>query len=99
MNTNLFRSVMALVCVFTLISTAGAGLIGPDYPAPGGNSWAPSGGPAVFAGGINYIYSDFDSSAFTDLYWGAWDTTTTSATMDGTLHNLAFSGVSGNTAT
>ena len=99
MKSKLLQSVMAVVCVLPLISTAGADIIGPDYPAPGGNSWAPSGGDAVSSGGVNYVYSSFDSSAFTDLYWGAWDVTTTSATLDGTLHGLTFSGVSGNTAT
>jgi hypothetical protein len=99
MSLKLLQTVMAIGYVLSLVSIAGAVIIGPAYPAPGGNSWASSGILPVHLGGVNYIYSGFDSSAFTDLYWGAWDATTTSATLDGTLHNLAFSGVSGNTAT
>jgi hypothetical protein len=101
MNSKLLQSVLAMVCVLSLVGVAGAALTGPGYPAPGGNvfgwNYAPPTVTAVAPGGVNYIYSGFDSSAFTDLYWGAWDLTTTSATLDGTLHNLTSSGVTGNT--
>jgi hypothetical protein len=104
MKSKLLHGVMAIGCVLFLVSTAGAVITGPAYPAPGGNSWAWAPNPplpgvsAVHLGGVNYIYTNFDPSAFTDLYWGAWNVTTTSATLDGTLHNLAFSGFTGSTA-
>jgi hypothetical protein len=84
--------------VLSLVAVAGAAIQGPTYPAPGGNDLAMIGNGAVYPNGINYSYSNFDSSAFTNIYWGAWDLVSTSATLDGTPHNLTYSGIAGNTA-
>lgn len=99
MNVKSLLGIAAIACVFAVVNPVGAAIVGPTYPAPGGNSWASNGGSAVHAGGVDFAYTNFDPSAFTDLYWGAWDVTTTSATLDGVLRTLAFDGVSGNVAT
>ncbi len=80
---------------FVLADTIPAG---PDYPAPGGNSYSSSGSPGD-PGGVTANYSAFDVSGLTGLWQGLWDTTTPTAGLDGSAHLLTFSSVSGSTGT
>jgi hypothetical protein len=90
----------ALVAGMVLAATtANATLIGPVYPAPGGNAFSQSGSSAGSSGGVTNSYSGFDTGAFSALYWGPqWGSDGPQATLDGTLHDLAFLGISGTTA-
>jgi hypothetical protein len=95
----MLKNVLAIGCIMLVAEIAEASVAGPEYPAPGGNGWSSGGGSSVKSGGVTYSYSGFHSGEFTDLYWGAWSSTTTSAGLDGVLHTLTFSQVTGNVAT
>ena len=77
----------AALASWLLPATGHAQLVGPTYPAPGGNTF------------VAGTYSGFDTSAFSQLYWGASSAALPGAGLDGSLHGLTFSGVAGTTAT
>jgi len=77
---------------------ASAALIGPTYPAPGGNSFSSS-GSQISAAGATRSYGSFNTSAFSTLYWGSDSSSLPGAGLDGTAHTLSFSSTSGTTAT
>jgi hypothetical protein len=89
---------VALVTGMTGSVAQAATLIGPVYPAPGGNSFSSSGTDAGDAGGVNWSYSGFNTGAFTKLYWGPWDSNSVQAGLDGNLHNLSFVSYTSNQA-
>jgi len=98
------RSKLALLasCALLVGTAANAAtLVGPAYPAPGGNTFFSSGNPSSGdAGGQDGNYGGFDAGAFLDLYWGPqWGTDPgPRAGLDGTLNALAFLSISGTTA-
>jgi PEP-CTERM motif len=64
-------SIVALALLGTMIgfSTAKADVIlGPGYPAPGGNSYSGSGNSAT--GTLTATYSGFNTSQYNQLWWG-----------------------------
>jgi hypothetical protein len=74
-----------------LANAAQAAIIGPVYPAPGGNNWSQvSGTSAGDAGGVLWQYSGFNGLAFDELYWGASVANAIQAGLDGNLHVLTF---------
>ena len=83
---------VALVTGMTGSVAQAATLIGPVYPAPGGNSFSSSGTDAGDAGGVNWSYSGFNTGAFTQLYWGPSSGSAVQAGLDGSLQNLTFVG-------
>ena len=101
-HTMMSRSKIALLtfgALFVANATHASSLVGPVYPAPGGNSFSPSGN-AGDAGGLDASYTGFDNSYFDSLYWGPqWGTDPgPRAGLDGTLHTLSFDSISGTTA-
>src|SRR5215469_12427489 len=74
----------SLFCEIAVFATQAA-LLGPTYPAPGNNSWSPTYNntqqSAGSAGGVTFSYSGFDTSAFSQLYWGPWDSTSVSSSL------------------
>jgi hypothetical protein len=73
--------------------------IGPVYPPPGGVSFSTSGASSAGdAGGTNFIFSGFNSSDYSDLYWGLASSTSAAAGFDGGLSNFTFDQVLGSTA-
>jgi hypothetical protein len=78
---------------------ANAALIGPTYPAPGGNSFSGSGGSPGDAGGHNNNYSNFNTGAFSALYWGSDSGFLPTAGLDGSSHPLTFLSAAGDVAT
>src|SRR3974390_1721278 len=77
-----------IACISLLASvSAHAALLGPSYPAPGGNS---------FSGGT---YSGFNTSAFSALYWGSSTAAGPSAGFNGSPNPLTFSSASGQVET
>lgn len=80
-------------CAFAAITP-----VGPDYPAPGGNS-ASGSGSAGGVGGLTWNYSGFDVTGLTNLWQGLASPSFPTAGLDGLAHLLTFSGVSGATAT
>jgi hypothetical protein len=103
--TRVRRSPLPLLAVaasFLLFAgVAGAlPLVGPSYPAPGGNGFVWSGAASAGdPGGRTGNYSAFDTNAFTALYWGPqWGTSGPAAGLDGIYHPLSFVSASGTTA-
>lgn len=94
----------AFIASLALASAAQSTPLGPTYPAPGGNGFSatPLGASAGDPGGKTFSYSGFDTSQFTDLYWGPDDSvppqTAVGETLDGTLHAMTFDTISGTTA-
>jgi len=88
--------------VFSGASIAGAALIGPEWPAPGGTTYTTSGG-AGSAGGLTISYSGFDPSQYAELYWGPWEGAPIGASLNGSTieasEYMTLSTFSGNTAT
>jgi hypothetical protein len=86
------------ICVVTAIVLAGAAVpahaapIGPTYPAPGGNTFTTNG---VNAGsGVSArLYGGFDTSAWSELYWGF--TEVDAPFHDGTSLAMNYSGFDG----
>jgi len=80
--------------------TSASALDGALWPAPGGNTFAWSGGgSAGDVGGTDGNYGNFDNSAYIDLFWGPqWDLSGPQAGLDGVFHDLSFLSVSGTTA-
>lgn len=72
--------------------------VGPVYPPPGGVHLQTSGTSAGAAGGFNFIFSGFDASAFSALYWGPARAGAVSAGLDGRTHGFSFRGFAGNQA-
>ena len=68
--------------------------LGPVYPAPGGNTFSSS-GSAGNTGGRTNNYGGFDGSAFSNLYWGPDSSNLPAAGLDGVLHAMTFTGISG----
>ncbi len=92
---------VAASALFFAGTAAALPLLGPSYPAPGGNTWFPSGAPSTGdAGGQNGNYGGFDNSYFASLYWGPqWGLSPgPQAGLDGVYHSLPFAGISGTTA-
>jgi hypothetical protein len=98
------RSALALLASCTLLAGSAANavtLVGPAYPAPGGNTFFLSGNPSAGdAGGQDGNYGTFDLVYFNELYWGPqWGAGPgPQAGLDGVLHSLAFLSISGTTA-
>jgi hypothetical protein len=81
-------------------TNAGPNLVGPAYPPPGGVSFSTSGGPSPGdPGGLNFIFTVFDPTAFKALWWGPQNQTAVAAGLNQTPHTLTFSSISGATAT
>jgi hypothetical protein len=90
------KTVAALLCLVPLSAAIlGAGLIGPVYPAPGGNSFSSSGNSGT-AGGKTYSYSGFDPTQYDQLYWGPTDILNVYNSGDPTPADMSFVGHTGN---
>lgn len=61
--------ITASVCLVAGSSNLQAGLVGPVYPAPGGNDWVNT-GTAPGSGWAVYNYSNFDLTGIDSLYLG-----------------------------
>lgn len=92
--------ILKMLCSLFLlfpISTLAA-VVGPTYPAPGGNTFAATGNPRT-AGGRTMTYSGFNFSAFDQLWWGpssvqsamdgAIDSAGETMALDSTVGNIA----------
>jgi hypothetical protein len=87
------------VSLFLGVSLAKATPIGTVYPPPGGVTFSTSGAASAGdAGGKNFIFSGFNSSAYSDLYWGLSSPTSAAAGFDGSVSNFTFDQVLGSTA-
>jgi hypothetical protein len=95
------RSLLDAVLAISLLGTvsAHAALIGPTYPAPGGNNFSSTPGDAGDAGGVTFSYSNFNTSAFSSLYWGSNSGDLPTAGLDGSQHALPAVAVNGQTET
>lgn len=100
MNRNLRKvAVASMVASAVAFASSASALNGPTYPAPGTpNSFSATGTSSGDAGGKTFNYSNFDDSAFTDLYWGPDDTSLPAATLDGLLQTMTYSSTSGTTS-
>lgn len=94
----------SLVVAFPVLcgaSVAGAALIGPEWPAPGGTTYSATGEPGK-TGGLTFSYTGFDPSQYVDLYWGPWEGAPIGASLNGPEIDgseiMTFSMFSGNTA-
>ena len=90
------------ILALSLAGAASAVPIGPSFPPTGGTvDFAFTGGPtAADAGGVDVEFTNFtEVSGWIDLWWGPWAGASLAAGLDGSLHSLAFSGISGTTAT
>ena len=89
---------LAAFAIALAASNSTAALLGPDYPAPGGNSWSGA-GDATAAGGANWSYTITAPGQFEELYWGSWNTPDAVASgLDDALHDMTLSSLSGNQA-
>jgi hypothetical protein len=69
---------------------------GPDFPPTGGNVEYNFAGDANTAGGSQLSFFNYSPTTWTALYWGPWTAPSNpQAGLDGSLHNLAFAGISG----
>jgi hypothetical protein len=93
-------SIATLLLGFLSQSAGAVVLNGPDFPAPGGNSFGFVGDPGD-PGGRDVTYTAFDivTPGLINLWQGLWDSTSASAALDGTPDTLSFSGVAGPTGT
>jgi hypothetical protein len=99
MNRDLRKAVVASLVASAVVFAAGASAVnGPVYPAPGGNTFSSTGTSSGDAGGKTFNYSNFDTAAFTDLYWGPDDTSLPAAGLDGTLHTMTYDSTTGTTS-
>ena len=94
----------SLVVAFSVLggaSVAGAALIGPEWPAPGGTTYSATGEPGK-TGGLTFSYTGFDPTQYSELYWGPWDGAPIGASLNGqeidASEMMTFSTFSGNTA-
>ena len=94
-------SLKLLILILIPVSTANASILGPTYPAPGGNDWTNTGGISGASGTAVWDYSNFDNSAFDTLYLGLDQVSygTNGAGLDNTISPFSFSSASGQTAT
>ena len=95
------RRLLDAVLAISLLGTvsAHAALLGPTYPAPGGNNFSFTSGSAGDVGGVTFSYSNFNTSAFSSLYWGSNSGDMPTAGLDGTAHSLTTVSMSGPTET
>src|SRR5262249_37639383 len=84
------RRVLALAGTAGVLAVTGAGAahattsyLGPVYPAPGGNTFTPSGDIAS-AGGETWTFGGFDTSQFGQMVWGPWDANSVKLSFDAT---------------
>jgi hypothetical protein len=63
------RTMLFVAVASVLASDASAQVIGPTYPAPGGNTFAGNGSSPSSATGAVGRYSGLNSASFDDLYW------------------------------
>jgi len=95
------KSISSLFCTFTLIISfnSNAAVVGPEYPAPGGNLWAGNGVSGADGVAV-WNYSNFDSNAFSELYFGLnqVDYGALGAGLNGSVDAFSLYGVSGTTA-
>jgi hypothetical protein len=86
------------ICVMTAIVLAGAAAsasaapIGPTYPAPGGNTFSTNGVDAA-VGVSDRLYSGFNTSAWSELYFGFTEVDAPLA--DTTQQKMTFAGCTG----
>jgi hypothetical protein len=90
--------VASLITSAIAFATSASALNGPVYPAPGNDTFSSTGTSSGDAGGKTFNYSNFDDSAFMDLYWGPDETSLPAATLDGTLHTMTYSSTTGTTS-
>ena len=82
------------------VGTSFAVPMGPVFPAPGGTTFVAGGQPSAGdAGGRDFNYSNFDSSQFSDLWWGPNSSFLPSAGLNGTANQFTSFSISGTTAT
>jgi hypothetical protein len=94
----LATSLATLLLAGLYVFNANAALIGPVYPAPGGNGFSASGSSSADPGGKTLAYSGFNTSAFSSLYWGADSGFPPVSGVDNNFTTMTFSHYSGNTA-
>jgi hypothetical protein len=94
--------VILMILVIGFASSASAVMEGPLWPAPGGTFYSTSGNAGT-TGGMTISYSGFDSTQYSELFWGAWEGAPIGASLNGlditTAELMTFSGIAGNTAT
>jgi len=90
---------VALVVLASVNVVSADPILGPTYPAPGGSTLVTSGGLPGDAGGRTFNFSGLNPAAYTDLYWGVWDTALPASALDGSLDPMSFFSISGNTVT
>ena len=88
----------ATACLIAATNNVQASLIGPTYPAPGGNSWNNSGDSAD-SGEAIYKLSGCDTNAFDELYYGVDDVNNVLGVgLSAVKDEFTFSSASGHTA-
>jgi hypothetical protein len=69
---------------------------GPAFPPVGGSVSYNFSGDSQTAGGADLSLFSFSPTSWTALYWGSWTAPSgPAASLDGSLHNLSFVGISG----
>ncbi len=90
---------MKLLVVLSLMalgSTArSATLAGPEYPPPGGVTFAPSGAGSGIGLGKTFSYSNFDATKYGQLYWGPVSILNVNNVGETPATNMAFAGLVG----
>lgn len=71
-----------------------AALVGPSWPAPGGTTFTSS-GVSPGDGIRTWSYSEFDTAAFSELYWGPAGAVFSRLSGSGPGSTMTFSGISG----
>lgn len=95
------KSLSSLLCTFSLIISfnSNAAVVGPDYPPPGGNTWVGNGVSGADGVAI-WTYSNFDTNAFSELYFGLnqVDYGALGAGLNGSVDAFSLHSVTGTTA-
>ncbi|MFT7220493.1 MAG: hypothetical protein ACI8Z1_002110 [Candidatus Azotimanducaceae bacterium] len=89
---------VSLICLFAFVSSTNAAVLGPTYPAPGGNTFSGSGSGTE--GGANWNYGGFDSGAYDQMWFGLNNTDygISGAGLHGSANPFVLFSVSGTTA-
>jgi hypothetical protein len=102
MRRTIFYGLGALLAATPIVSnSAKADVIEAGFPPPGGVTFAGGAGGSGNSGGKTNTYSNFNFSAFQDLYFGAASASAPALALDGHIDSsevMGFSSFTGNTA-
>jgi hypothetical protein len=81
-----------------LSSPAHAAIVGPTFPPPGDVIFSSSGAGLGFNGGKTFNFSGFDSTAYSNLYWGIVDPAKNGGNINPSTQNQTLSSLASTTA-